>query len=238
MTCILPISMANICSLGISRNQHDHNPNECDDGPQMKKMSWTQEVVKRSSLRAPESKLDLIVSLSEIELALLIVAARLEIIVDADACNFNMAYDEYLSLASRAKIQASSTSASSSSPSTTTTTSRIVERAGRTSITTVTSFGFRIWSKEIALVGWENLGRYGLLVPVSTSYGGGGVGGDGPAGKFWRVDVALDEILPTLNSAVAAAARSSHPTGHTRDGGGGERVGGISAVMAQWCRTI
>ena len=242
--------MAKICSLGSSRNDDDDDhPKEGDHGPQMRKMNWSQELEERSSLRAPESKLDLIVSLSEIELALLIVAARLEIIVDADACNFNMAYDEYLSLASRAKIQASSSSSSIN----TTNSSPIIDRTGRTSITTVTYLGFRIWSKEIALVAWEKLGRYGLLVPVSTSYGGGRRcggsgggrediigGGGGPAGRFWRVDVALDEIVPALNSAVAAAARSSHITGPTssRDGGGGERVGGISAVMAQWCQTI
>src|SRR6202035_4135795 len=61
------------------------------------------------SLSAPDSKLQLLQGLSELELALLIAAARLDIILDTDTCNFAMAYDEYSSLTSRHKVQTSST---------------------------------------------------------------------------------------------------------------------------------
>ena len=43
-------------------------------------------------LSAPDSKLDLLRGRSEVELALLIAAARLDIVLDANTCDFEIAY--------------------------------------------------------------------------------------------------------------------------------------------------
>lgn len=65
-------------------------------------------------LTPPDSKLHLLPSLSELALSLLIAAARLDVVLDTDLCNFEMAYEEYVALAGRLKQQ---TSASVSLPS-------------------------------------------------------------------------------------------------------------------------
>ncbi|KAJ4291672.1 origin recognition complex subunit 4 [Kalmusia sp. IMI 367209] len=62
----------------------------------------------------PDSKLSLILGISTLALSLLIAAARLDIIHDSDTCNFNMAYDEYVTLASKARIQSAAGGASAS----------------------------------------------------------------------------------------------------------------------------
>lgn len=121
------------------------------------------------SLAAPDSKLHILQGLSDLELALLIAAARLDIILDTDSCNFEMAYDEYSSLTSRHKIQISSTG--------------------------VTALGAsaKVWGRDVALGAWERLTDYELLVP--TGIGGGGGGRDfGAGGRMWKVDVGLEEI--------------------------------------------
>ncbi|TAQ90242.1 hypothetical protein B7494_g1416 [Chlorociboria aeruginascens] len=94
-------------------------------------------------LSAPDSKLHILQGLSDLELALLIAAARLDIILDTDTCNFAMAYDEYSTLTSRHKIQTSSTG--------------------------VTALGgsAKIWGGDVALGAWERLAEYELLVPTT-----------------------------------------------------------------------
>ncbi|KAI9709861.1 MAG: hypothetical protein M1812_007569 [Candelaria pacifica] len=152
----------------------------------------------QNMLSSPESKLDILPGLSDLDLALLIAAARLDIILDTDTCNFNMAYEEYTTLASRMKVQSSASGAAAFGA------------------------GSKIWGREVAIGAWEKLMDYELLVPAIGTVGGGAAvsgtgGGAGSrevsrAGKMVRVDVGLEEILPS--------------------------VPGMSAVMAKWCREL
>lgn len=121
-------------------------------------------------LLPPDSKLHLLPSLAEIELALLIAAARLDVILDTDTCNFNMAYNEYVTLASRAKLLSSASGAAA------------LGGAGR------------VWSREVAMGAWERLEGLELLVPALGAGGGGGIADVGRAGRLWKVDVGLEEI--------------------------------------------
>ncbi|KAI4647565.1 uncharacterized protein J4E78_008880 [Alternaria triticimaculans] len=105
-----------------------------------------------TTLSSPDSKLTLIPSLSQLSLSLLIAAARLDIIHDSDTCNFNMAYDEYVTLASRARIQSAAGGLSSSSGAS------------------------KVWGKDVARREWEGLVELGLCMPVLT---GGAVGAFG-----------------------------------------------------------
>lgn len=93
-------------------------------------------------LYPPDSKLSLIPHLSTLALSLLIAAARLDIIHDTDTANFNMAYDEYVTLASRARIQSA---------------------VGGVSASSSTS---KVWGKDVARREWEGLLELGLVVPV------------------------------------------------------------------------
>ncbi len=122
-------------------------------------------------LSAPDSKLQVLQGLSELELALLIASARLDIILDTDTCNFAMAYDEYSSLTSRHKIQTSSTG--------------------------VTALGSsaKVWGREVALGAWERLANYELLTPAGI---GGGGRDTGTAGRMWKVDVGLEEVTGSV----------------------------------------
>ena len=121
-------------------------------------------------LLPPDSKLHILPGLSEIELALLIAAARLDIILDTDTCNFNMAYDEYLNLASRAKLLSSASGA------------------------TALGGAARVWGRDVALGAWEKLETLELLVPALGTGGAGGMADVGRTGKLWKVDVGLEEI--------------------------------------------
>ncbi|KAM3085221.1 origin recognition complex subunit 4 [Clarireedia jacksonii] len=125
-----------------------------------------------NSLSAPDSKLHILQGLSDLELAMLIAAARLDIILDTDTCNFAMAYDEYSSLTSRHKIQTSSTG--------------------------VTALGgsAKVWGRDVALGAWERLVDYDVLIPAAI--GAAQVGG--LAGRMWKVDVALEEIPGCVDS--------------------------------------
>jgi len=98
-------------------------------------------------LQAPDSKLSMLPSLSSLSLALLICAARLDIILGTDTCNFNMVYDEYSTLAAKARLAAS---------------------------TTVTGVGIggKVWGQEVARAAWERLVDVGLLITaVGTGNG-------------------------------------------------------------------
>ncbi|KAI9821217.1 MAG: hypothetical protein M1827_003951 [Pycnora praestabilis] len=152
----------------------------------------------QSTLPSPESKLHILEGLSDVELSLLIAAARLDIILDTDTCNFSMAYDEYQTLASRVKAQSSTSGAAA---------------LGAIS---------KIWGRDVSLSAWEKLAEYELIVPaigaLSTTGGASGAGGGsgsrdiGRMGRMFRVDVGLEEILPS--------------------------VPGMGSVMAKWCKEI
>ncbi|TVY37854.1 Origin recognition complex subunit [Lachnellula subtilissima] len=133
------------------------------------------------SLSPPDSKLHVLQGLSDLELALLISAARLDIILDTDTCNFAMAYDEYSSLTSKHKIQTSSTG---------------VAALGASA---------KVWGRDVALGAWERLADYDLLVPAGINGGGGrdiGVGG-----RMWKVDVGLEEITGSVDGLSGIMAK-------------------------------
>ncbi|KAI4112760.1 MAG: hypothetical protein LQ345_006135 [Seirophora villosa] len=92
-------------------------------------------------LLPPDSKLQHLASLSDMELSLLIAGARLDVILDTDVCNFSMVYDEYVQLASRVKAQGSA--------------------AGQTAV----GGGARVWGKGAAQAGWEKLVELELVLP-------------------------------------------------------------------------
>ena len=122
-----------------------------------------------ATLRQPDSKLHLLASLSDLALSLLIAAARLDIILSTDLCNFEMVYEEYVNLASRVKIQ---TSASG----------QLAVGGG----------GGRVWGRGVAKGEWERLIALELVLPAT---GGAMAGrGRGEQGRMWRVDVGLEEI--------------------------------------------
>jgi origin recognition complex subunit 4 len=102
-----------------------------------------------NTFSAPDSKLYLITQLSTLSLSLLIAAARLDIIHDSDTCNFNMAYDEYVTLASKARIQSAAGGMSASG-----------------SIN-------KVWGKDVARREWEGLVDVGLVMPVIKGQAGG-----------------------------------------------------------------
>lgn len=120
----------------------------------------------------PDSSLYLLPTLPTLTLALLIAAARCTIIHDTDVLNFRIAYAEYSSLASKARIATASSGA-------------LAVGAGT---------GTRVWSKEVARGSWEELVRLGLLIPALS---GDGAGKEVGEKGMIRVDVALEEILPS-----------------------------------------
>lgn len=164
-TCILPIATLTPLSL-----------------PLTSKSFFAQQ----SSLSPPDSKLHILQGLAELDLALLICAARLDIVLDTDTCNFAMAYDEYSNLTSKHKIQTSS--------------SGVAALGG----------GAKVWGKEVAMASWERLVEYELLLPASMGagpMGGLGGGGVGREGKMWKVDVGLEEIPGSVEGLSAVMAK-------------------------------
>ncbi|KAF2035088.1 hypothetical protein EK21DRAFT_84725 [Setomelanomma holmii] len=108
-----------------------------------------QAFIPAETLSAPDSKLFLITHLSTLSISLLIAAARLDIIHDSDTCNFNMAYDEYVTLASKARIQSAAGGMSAS---------------GSVS---------KVWGKDVARREWEGLVELGFIMPVIQGQAGG-----------------------------------------------------------------
>ena len=127
-------------------------------------------------LEPSDSKVHLLAALSDLEMALLISAARLDIVAHTDTVNFAMAYDEYTSQMGKQRVQSS------------------------TSGTGVLALGAaaRTWGRATAAVAWERLVSLGLLVPA-------GIGGRsssahaGLEGKMWKLDVSLEEIPPAVD---------------------------------------
>ncbi|KAL8947191.1 MAG: hypothetical protein Q9222_006499 [Ikaeria aurantiellina] len=127
------------------------------------------------ALLPPDSKLQILPSLSDLELSLLIAAARLDVILDTDVCNFSMAYDEYVQLASRVKMQSSA--------------------AGQTAV----GGGLRVWGKEVATGAWERLLELEVILPANMGLRGS------TKNHMCRVDVALEEIegsVPGMSSTM------------------------------------
>jgi len=116
------------------------------------------------SLLPPDNRLTLLSSLSTLALSLLIAAARLSIIHDTETCTFALAYDEYKSLASKARITASASGA------------------------LATGSGARVWSQGTATGVWEGLIDAGLVLAISERRTGDATK------ALCRVDVSLEEL--------------------------------------------
>lgn len=101
-----------------------------------------------SSLGPPDSRLTLLASLGNLQLALLICAARLTAIHNTEVISFALAYEEYKVLASKARLQASAHGSMAHGA------------------------GARISSKDVAKNAWEDLVECGLVM-----YDGGRGGG-------------------------------------------------------------
>ncbi|KAK1831350.1 origin recognition complex subunit 4 [Podospora conica] len=144
-TCILPLSSLSPTA-----------PTLRIPGPQM-------------SLEPPDSKLHVLEALSDLDLTMLIAAARLDIVAHTDTVNFAMAYDEYTSLMGRQRVQSA--------------VSGMMALGG----------GARVWGRGIAGMAWERLVTLGMLIPAAT-VGRGAAGQSGLDAKMWKVDVALEEI--------------------------------------------
>ncbi|SPN97555.1 related to origin recognition complex subunit 4 [Cephalotrichum gorgonifer] len=136
----------------------------------------SQAATSLPSLSAPHSKLHLLPSLSDLDLALLISASRVESAAHTDTVNFSMAYDEYSSLMARQRVQSS--------------VSGMMALGG----------GVRVWGRGVAMVAWERLAEMGLLLPGRLT--GKGVGVEG---RMWGVDVGVEEIEGSvrLNGVLA-----------------------------------
>ncbi|KAB5532744.1 origin recognition complex subunit 4 C-terminus-domain-containing protein [Coniochaeta sp. 2T2.1] len=166
-TCVLPLASLSPTSLSL-------------------KPHFAALAISTSTLEPPDSKLHLLPSLSDLDLSLLIAAARLDIVAHTDTVNFAMAYDEYTSLMSRQRVQSAS--------------SGLLALGG----------GARVWGRGVAGVSWERLVTLGLLVPAGLGgRGGSGAAGAGLEGKMWKVDVALEEIpgCVKLNPVLARWCR-------------------------------
>jgi origin recognition complex subunit 4 len=123
--------------------------------------AWT------SSIVPPESKLSLVDGLSQLELGLLISATRLEMFHALETFNFNMVYEIYTSLVSRARTHLSAS----------------VTALG---VQTVIPGGaVQLWGRDVAFRAWERLGEIGLW-----EYSGRGEG----RGRFVRCEVDLVEL--------------------------------------------
>lgn len=96
--------------------------------------------ISSHALHPPDSKLSILESLSSLQLALLICAARLTNIYNSEIVSFALAYEEYKNLASKAKIQASASGA-------------MAQGAGS-----------RVWGKSMAKGAWEGLVECGLIL--------------------------------------------------------------------------
>lgn len=136
-----------------------------------------------TSVAAPDSRMHLLSTLSDLDLGLLIAAARLDIVAHTDNVNFAMAYDEYSALVGRQRVQSSA--------------SGMLAVGG----------GARVWSRGVAGLAWERLISLGLLVP--SGIGGKGIAHGGLEGRMWKVDVALEEIplAVKLNAGLAKWCR-------------------------------
>ena len=109
------------------------------------------------SLQPPDSNLVVLLpTLSTLALSLLIAAARLEILLAPSssaatinapvAITFDIAYEEYVSLAAKSRVSSSSTGASLGA-------------------------GQKVWGKAVAKGEWEHLGELAIIVPAASEGG-------------------------------------------------------------------
>lgn len=121
--------------------------------------------VPEQLVRAPDNKLTILPQLPLLALSLLVCAARLELVLYSDLINFNMAYDEYTSLMSKAKSISLATNGSATRG--------------------------RPWSFEKCLAMWNHLVELELLTPAGAL---SSVRKLVDRTEMCKVDVTLEEI--------------------------------------------
>lgn len=156
--------------------------------------------------------------LSELELSLLICAARVETKYESDTFNFNVVYDEYVKMAKEFRKERT---AALSNPET--------GQSGG---------GYRIWSRDVARAAWERLENMELVTYVeagsngtgtvfvtsssssSSSTGGstGTSGGneEGGGGKSTTTTTTSSSSNTTSSSNETTAIHSKPPIGSTK----------------------
>jgi origin recognition complex subunit 4 len=125
-----------------------------------------------SDLRPPDSLLHVIPHLPNLHLCLLISTARLDAIHNATVTTFSIVYNHYVSLISRARMQASA--------------------AG--SIAQAT----KIWDRDVAAAAWEDLADWEIILPANNTNRSDA---EGLRTRTWRCDVALEEIVAAADGA-------------------------------------
>jgi origin recognition complex subunit 4 len=147
-----------------------------------------------------DSTLALLTALSDLDLALLIAAARLDIVAHADTVNFAMAYDEYVSLMSRQRAAAALMAGSAGvggnlrSPG-----------GGGAAVGSAAATSARVWGRAVAGLAWERLVGLGLLVPSGVGAAAAGAGYGAVEGRMWRVALTLEDIPRAVRLGSMAA---------------------------------
>lgn len=116
--------------------------------------------------------------LSELELALLICAARAEVKLESDTMNFNLVYDEYAEVAkeiSRSRAAVTTTDIDSG-----------IAMGARA--------GYRIWSKEAARAAWERLEAMDLILTINSAPSKAPTSAVADEIKMVKVDAGLLEL--------------------------------------------
>ncbi|ODQ65424.1 origin recognition complex, subunit 4 [Nadsonia fulvescens var. elongata DSM 6958] len=122
--------------------------------------------------------------LSELELSLIICAARVQIKLEIESLNFNLVYEEYFQVASQFKQERIANMSS-------------LSRMSNSGM----GAGYRIWSRDIARAGWERLESMNLLIGLGGSTGNRGMGANARDEiKMMKVDVGLMEIAKIMGS--------------------------------------
>ncbi|KAK5069997.1 origin recognition complex subunit 4 [Lithohypha guttulata] len=154
-------------------------------------------------LSAPPSILAVLITLPVLHLSLLISMCRLETIHTLTTSNFNLVYTHYTELVQTSRLK-------------------------QTAFGSVTHSGtLRQWGRETCRGAWEELGLWGMIVPVvgAREDDGGMRGGGAEVGdtRSWRSEVALEDVAWAIGQKFED------------EGGFG---GGAGEVLSKWCSEV
>ena len=161
--------------------------------PKLKQQS-TIPVLSPPSSTTPPSLLTLLPHLPTLHLCLLTAAARLETIYSLPQINFTATHTHLTSLIQSTKLRLSST---------------------HTGVAGAAA-ALRSWNKETCVSTWEDLVKWGVVVPVMK--GKSDEGGEGAETRMVRVDVALEEVGWAVKGKWEGR--------------------GVGEVIGRWCKEI